>query len=163
MATLSRAEVDVWRLPVGARRTYFETSNRWLIQAEPGAAEKDKAICELAQACANGFLPEVLWPVVNGITYHKHNRIKIERDSSGRYNASLLEEYETKADGTIVRERQAFWDACCAAPSSGELYTEPEFEANYRAKVADAKLAERDKRTGYVAPKHDTPGETCNT
>lgn len=48
------------------------------------------------------------------------------------------------------RERRAFWDACCAAQVSvvhGEIKGLCESaEAEHCAQIADAKLAERDKR-----------------
>lgn len=46
-------------------------------------------------------------------------------------------------------ERRAFWDACCAATSAigeGECWSDSRAEADYCARLADAKLAERDKR-----------------
>lgn len=53
------------------------------------------------------------------------------------------------------KERRAFWDACCAQTES--VYAENEATptarqcAEWCAEVADAKLAERDKR--FMAPK----------
>jgi hypothetical protein len=56
------------------------------------------------------------------------------------------------------KERCAFWDACCAAPYSNPCdgqwdNPQPKDEASMCAEVADAKLAERDKR--FPAPESE--------
>ena len=61
------------------------------------------------------------------------------------------------------KERRAFWDACCAAPYSNPCdgeWDNPQSkdEASMCAGVADAKLAERDKR--FPAPEGE---ELCTT
>ncbi len=62
------------------------------------------------------------------------------------------------------RERRAFWDACCAATlaiTEADAAADPTdqhiYEAAYCARLADAKLAERDKR--WPAP--EVPRVPC--
>lgn len=62
----------------------------------------------------------------------------------------LAEVVEKINAAKIEHERQVFWDACCAATMWEDAGYEYDYnEAVYCAKLSDAKLKERDTRTGY--------------